>query len=98
MKTISRKQAVKIIEAQKDEGTFFSVDFIKRSTGELRKMGCRGGVQKYLKGGELNYDRKEHDLIGVWDRFVEDPTKAYRSISIEGIRMLRAGGEEYKVK
>ena len=98
MKTITRKAAVAIIEAQKDAGLFFSVEFIKRSTGELRKMVCRGGVAKHLKGGELNYDRAEKALIGVWDATVTDPTKAYRNISIEGIQMLKANKMEYLVK
>ena len=97
MKTISRDKAVEIIRAQKEEGVFFSLEFIKRSTGELRKMVCRGGVKKHLQGGELKYNPADHDLIGVWDSTVADPKKAYRSISIEGIQMLKAGGEEYKI-
>jgi len=96
-KTITRQQAVDIIVAQKGEGTFFSVEFIKRTTGELRKMVCRGGVQKHLVGGVLKYNPGEKNLIGVWDSTVEDNTKAYRMIAIEGIKTLNAGGENYTV-
>ena len=97
MKKISRKEAVELIYAQKNEGVFFGVSFIKRTTGELRKMVCRGGVQKHLKGGELSYNPSDHALIGIWDSTVEDRTKAYRMIAIEGIKTLSAGGEEYEV-
>jgi len=97
MKVITRQQAVNIIIAQKGEGNFFGVEFIKRTTGELRKMVCRGGVQKHLKGGELKYVPGEKNLIGVWDSTVEDNTKAYRMIAIEGIKTLNAEGEQYEV-
>jgi len=98
MKKISRQQAVNIIVAQKSEGNFFGVEFVKRTTGELRKMVCRGGVQKHLKGGTLQYDPKAKNLIGVWDSTVEDNTKAYRMIAVEGIKTLNAGGENYQVE
>lgn len=97
-KIINRQEAVNIINAQKGEGVFFGVEFIKRTTGELRKMVCRGGVQKHLKGGTLAYDPAKKNLIGVWDSTVEDNTKAYRMISVEGIKTLNAGGVEYQVE
>ena len=96
-KQISRQEAVNIIVAQKGEGVFFGVEFIKRTSGELRKMVCRGGVQKHLKGGVLQYNPQEKNLIGVWDSTVEDRTKAYRMIAVEGIKTLNAGGVEYEV-
>lgn len=98
MIAISREKAVDIILEQKEEGNFFSVEFIKKTTGELRKMVCRGGVRKHLKGGELGYNPSEKGLVGVWDSTVADPTKAYRMISIAGLKTLKAGGVEYEVK
>ena len=35
----------------------FSVEFIKLN-GEHRKMVCRLGVKKHLRGGSLSYDAK----------------------------------------
>lgn len=31
---------------------FFSVEFVKKTTGEIRRMTCRFGVTKYLHGGD----------------------------------------------
>jgi len=31
-------------------GKFFSVEFVKRTTGEVRKMNCRTGVTKGVTG------------------------------------------------
>ena len=97
-KVITRQEAVNIICAQKTNGVFFSVEFIKRTSGELRKMVCRGGVQKHLVGGTLKYNPKEKNLIGVWDSMVENPKKAYRMIAVEGIKVIKASGREYKVE
>jgi hypothetical protein len=97
MKTITRQQAVDLILAQKAEGTFFGVEFVKRTTGELRKMVCLGGVTKHLVGGSLAYDPKAKNLIGVWDSTVADRKKAYRMIAVEGIKTVNASGEQYEV-
>lgn len=101
MKIISREQAVKLINDQKESGVFFNCLFIKRSTGELRTMTCRGGVQKYVKGIGMAYDPSSKGLIGVWEAGNSEGAKgsdAYRMISVEGIREIHAGGVKYKVK
>ena len=48
---ISPTEAVEKIEAAKGSGRVFGVRFIKRTTGEVRDMNCRGGVRKHLRGG-----------------------------------------------
>lgn len=48
-------------------GQFFSVKFIKRTTGEEREMVCRKDVTKYLAGGQRAYEPDEHNLMFVWD-------------------------------
>lgn len=69
-------------------GKFFSVEFTKRTTGELRKMVCRTGVRSHLKGGELGYDPVEKRLITVFDT----AKNQYRSIPLEGIRRVVLDG------
>lgn len=63
---ITQATAVEKIKAVPD-GKFFSVKFIKRTTGEEREMVCRKGVTKYLSGGQRAYEPDEHNLIFVWD-------------------------------
>ncbi len=70
-------------------GKFFSIQFVKRSTGEVRQMLARTGVKKFLTGGGLKFDPVVHKLITVWDVQKE----AYRSIPIEGITHFKVEGE-----
>ena len=73
--------------------TIFSVDFIKRTTGEFRTMVCRLGVKKYLKGGELPFDPVEKGLLPVYDMQKQD----YRMISLDTVTEIRVGGNVYKI-
>jgi len=43
------------------------VEFIKRSTGTLRKMKCRTGVKKHLKGDKKGYSSAARGLHTVFD-------------------------------
>jgi hypothetical protein len=98
---ISLLKAVEIVLAQKGEGTFFTVEFIKRSTGELRVMNCRGGVAKYVKGVGMSYDPSKKGLVPVWEANNAEGDKAeaaYRMISAEGIKAVTAGGIRYEVE
>jgi len=87
---ITRLEAVEVIRAT--EGKFFGVEFIKRTTGEVRKMQARLNVKKYLKGGTLGYNPKEKNLVMCFDI-----NNGYRAISIEGITELSANGNKYTV-
>lgn len=91
-KSIKRAEAAEMI--RQSNGSIFGVDFIKRSTGELRKMTARLGVKKHLKGGVAAYDAAAKDLIFVYDITAE----GYRSIALDAITALRIGGEQYEVK
>jgi len=62
----------------------FSVVFIKRSTGEERKMVCRRHVTAHLQGGQQPYKPKDYKLITVFDTSVQD----YRNISVDGIKQI----------
>jgi hypothetical protein len=91
-KLVSLNQALDIINSQ--NGKIFSVIFNKRSTGVDRLMVCRKGVKKHLNGGELKYNPSNRNLINVFDL----QSKGYRSISIEGIKKVKANGKEYVVR
>jgi len=97
VKKVTLVEALRVILDQKEEGVFFSVEFIKRTTGELRKMVCRGGVKKYVNGKGMAYDPASKGLVGIWDSTVADPAKAYRMISAEGVKAVVAGGVRYEV-
>ena len=77
----------KLIESTK--GKFFTVEFIKRTDGELRRMNCRLSVKRYTRGGTLSYNPSKKGLIPVWERKSRkgnDP--GYRMIPIEGIKTV----------
>lgn len=75
------------------KGHFFSVSFVKRTTGELRIMNCRKGVRKFVKGVGAAYDFSEKALVSVWDA----QKKEYRVINLETIREIRIDGERFEV-
>lgn len=85
--TLSRSEAVSAIQGIRSE--FFTVEFVKRTTGEYRKMNCRKGVTKHLAGGPAAYNPNDHDLIWVYS--MDAP--GYRSIPMEGIISVATSGE-----
>lgn len=72
-----------------DTGQFFSVEFVKRTTGELRFMNCRTGVRKYVKGVGASYDFKEKNLVCVYDMV----NKGYRTIPLENVLRVKLHGK-----
>ena len=91
-KKVTLAEAVDIILEQ--EGRVMSVEFIKRTNGEIRQMNCRTGVRKHLTGEGAKYNFSEKGLISVFDL----QKNGYRTINAETIRRVRAGGQEYVVK
>ena len=73
------------------DGRIFSVEFIKRSTGELRTMTARIGVKKHLNGGYKSYNPGQHNLLTFFDM----DAKGYRSIPVEAIQRLKVGGQTF---
>jgi len=73
------------------DGAIFSVEFIKRTDGSLRKMVCRLGVKKHLKGGSKAYDAKAKNLLSVFDMEKE----GYRSIPVEAIQRISVHGQTF---
>ena len=75
------------------DGSIFGVEFVKRTTGELRKMKCRLGVKKHLKGGTQAYDAKSKGLLPVFDM----EAKGYRSIPVDAVQSLSVHGQKFSL-
>lgn len=88
---VTRDELVKKIKAT--GGKFFSVTFIKRTTGSKRRMICRSGVSKGVTGEGRKFNPENHDLIPT---FSVD-SDGHRNISIEGILEAKIGGVHYIV-
>jgi hypothetical protein len=71
----------------------FSVEFTKKD-GSLRKMTCRLGVKKYLKGGELGYDAEALNYLTVFDLQSEE----YRTINVNTLKSITFEGIKYEVE
>ena len=91
MKTIDRDTAKQYI--YKTNGKIFSAVFVKKD-GEKRKMVCRQGVYKYVKGVGLKFKPEERDLIGVFDMHKH----AYRFINVKTLEQIKVGGIQYIIK
>ena len=91
MKKINRGTAKQYI--YKTNGKIFSAIFTKKD-GEKRKMVCRQGVAKYVKGVGLKFKPEERSLIGVFDMH----KKAYRFINLKTLEQLKIKGINYKIK
>lgn len=70
----------------------FAVEFIKKD-GSLRKMVCRLGVKKHLRGGELKYSPEDFNYLTVFDLQSEE----YRTINVNTLRSLTFDGINYKL-
>lgn len=92
-KTINRLSKLEAYAKMKSsKGSVFTVTFVKKN-GEVRKMNCRLGVTKHLKGGTLAYNPIEKLLLGVFDM----QKKAYRMVGLATMFALKIGGVEYDV-
>lgn len=75
-------------------GKFFHITFIKRTTGETRKMLATTNYDSKTVGGSLNYDADAKQLIPVWDL----QKQAFRSIPTDAVITINALGTTYEVK
>lgn len=68
-------------------GKFFTVKFHKVD-GSIRKMNCRIGVHKFLKGGELSYRPVDKPNL----RIVFDvKSNGYRTINLDKVFYIKTG-------
>ena len=91
MKKIDKDTAKEYIYAT--NGKIFSAVFTKKD-GEKRKMVCRRGVAKHVKGVGLKFKPEERNLIGVFDMH----KKAYRFINIKTLEQIKVKGTTYTIK
>ena len=89
---ITALQARSMVEKYKGN-QFFSVTFIKRSDGALRKMNCRKGVHKDVTGAGKKYNPADKDLVCVRDVKVQ----GFRSIPLENIVAISMTGNNFEV-
>ncbi len=79
------------------DSRIFSVEFVKRTDGTYRKMLCRYGVTKHLKGGEKSFDDKDYDLNTVWDTQADPkPSNKERIANIQEGTPLRVSKGDYR--
>jgi hypothetical protein len=71
------------------KGKFFSATFLKKD-GTVRKINCRLGVVKALRGGELRYNAEAANNLVVFDI----QKKEYRTIPLDKLITLRYNGKE----
>ena len=98
---ISRKRAVDLINGTK--GKVFTVNFVKRTTGEVRKMNARTRVRNYVTGEGMKYNPISKNLITVFDMAIaktlpkDQRHKAYRHINIDGLKTLLTNRKTYEI-
>jgi cytochrome c len=63
----------------------FSVIFTKKD-GSERKMLCRLGVKKHLKGGTKKYDAESLNMVTVYSL----DSKGYRTINLNTLKQIKA--------
>jgi hypothetical protein len=89
-----------VIDAfKKADGSLVSITFVKRTTGDVRKMLARTGVRKGVKGVGLKFNPRNKSLIGVYDfdkvREGADPHKCYRFVPIDAVISMKVRGKTY---
>lgn len=72
-------------------GKFFTCEF-RKLDGTVRKIRCRLGVTKGLKGGSLTYNPAERNNLIVWDIEKQE----YRTIKFDRLISMKYNGTEEK--
>ncbi len=89
---LKKDQVLAFIDAL-TEGQIFSVIF-EKADGTLRRMQCKQGVTKFLKGGEATYNSNP-DNVGVYDLEARGKSN-YRCFNATRVLRIRGGGAELK--
>jgi len=94
------KEPIEITQAQAQQKIkdykghqFFTVEFVKRTNNEVRKMNCRKGVRKGVRGGGLRFDPVSKGLVSVFDV----PLGQHRFISLDTIKRVNMMGKRFIV-
>jgi hypothetical protein len=70
----------------------FSVTFVKRTTGELRKMNAMRGVRKGVKGVGHSFDPSEKGLLCVYDMKKGD----FRFVNLNDVISFKANRKSFE--
>lgn len=80
-------------KVKESEGKIFTVEFVKKD-GSVRKMNCRLGVSKDVKGVGLKFDPVKKRLLPVYDM----QKMAYRMINLNALKTIAISGNKYEVE
>lgn len=96
MTTLTRD---KVLDTLLDtHGGFFNVVFVKRTTGETRKMLATLNIKSALKGGQAKYDHKAKNLLVVRDvAKTKEGVAPIRSIPLENVLEITTNGVSYTI-
>ena len=70
----------------------FSVTFVKRTTGELRKMNAMRGVRKGVKGVGHSFNPSEKGLLCVYDMKKKD----FRFVNLNDVISFKANRKSFE--
>jgi hypothetical protein len=85
-----RRKKMLNLKDKVSDGKIFSVTFIKRTTGELRLMVARTGVDRREPGSRGRvWQDEEKGVLTVWDV----QKGAYRCIPLENVREVKHHGK-----
>ncbi len=92
--TLNRSKVERLVDTIRSEAgsTIFRVQFIKRTTGEVRTMLCRFGVGRGIVGTGMAYDPLGEGLLTIYDV----QRGGWRSIPLENIISLQIRGTVYE--
>lgn len=93
-KQITPEEAKDIILSSK--GKFFTVQFVKKSTGELRKMSCTLNMKSKLKGGESTIN-KDYQIPVVDTVLAKQDKYAIRSFDVNTLKHLTINKQDFDV-
>lgn len=91
-KILTRDEARKLIENE-NSGKIFTVTFVTRGDQTKRKMNCRTGVKKNVKGTGLRFDPSKNNLKPVYDV----KKKEHRFVALENITEIKMNKKVYSV-
>lgn len=95
---ISRSDCVKLINWTAKYRQIFTIEFIKRTTGQKRVMNGLTGVRRYVNGVGMPYDNVAAGLMTVYDmKAPGGGAKKYRQVPVDNILRLKIKGRVFKV-
>ena len=102
---ITKTQLTTILKDLQTGGKAFTVCF-EKADKSMRKMTCRTGVKKYVKGvsNETPSKASNEDVVKVWEvgrdskgHFISNGAKGYRSFRVDRVKSLKVGGKFFSV-